>query len=571
MRIFSACTDKMDPVTSYVEISNLSEAEVSSGQQGSCHGSTIGGTLDLKRNKGNFGKEKWDFGLNSGYESVNQQKIFGGGIKFRNEKIFADTNFMMRDAENYKAGGNTEVLYSQFKKINFSGTIGFKINEQQTLESSVIYDKATDVGYPALPMDVSLAEAVIASLRYNYRFDNSIFKNWETKIYFNKITHKMDDSQRPDVPIRMDMPGWSDTYGFYSRLNLEKKRHNINFNLNGFYNKSLAEMTMYPNNPAENPMFMYTWPDVKTLYQGIFVEDEFQLNPHSTFNFSGSLAFQSNKVESVFGLNSLQIFYPEMSATKNRILKSLSAIYKYDKKPFSYGFGIGYGERAPSVTEGYGFYIFNSAERFDYIGNPNLQNEKSWDANAFIGMKNDRISLKLSSSFFRISDFIIGEIMPALTPMTIGARGVKVYKSIDYATIFNTALSSEIKILDNLQWKSQITYSRGKDNNNGNLPYISPISILSSIDWQRNKFSSEISVWANSKQQHFSGQFGESETAGFAILNANVGYWLSFAKTKILLKTGVENILDKHYTTYSDWNKIPRPGRNFFLNISVKF
>ena len=36
MRIFGACTDKMDPVTSYVEISNLSEATVASGQQASC-------------------------------------------------------------------------------------------------------------------------------------------------------------------------------------------------------------------------------------------------------------------------------------------------------------------------------------------------------------------------------------------------------------------------------------------------------------------------------------------------------------------------------------------------------
>src|SRR5690606_28630950 len=43
MRIFGACTDKMDPITSYVEVSNLSEAEIISGQQGSCHGSTIGG------------------------------------------------------------------------------------------------------------------------------------------------------------------------------------------------------------------------------------------------------------------------------------------------------------------------------------------------------------------------------------------------------------------------------------------------------------------------------------------------------------------------------------------------
>ena len=48
MRIFGACTDKMDPVTSYVEVSNLSEATISSGQQGSCHGNTINGSIDLK-------------------------------------------------------------------------------------------------------------------------------------------------------------------------------------------------------------------------------------------------------------------------------------------------------------------------------------------------------------------------------------------------------------------------------------------------------------------------------------------------------------------------------------------
>ena len=54
MRIFGACTDKMDPVTSYVEVSNLSEATISSGQQGSCHGSTIGGSIDEKEANANL-------------------------------------------------------------------------------------------------------------------------------------------------------------------------------------------------------------------------------------------------------------------------------------------------------------------------------------------------------------------------------------------------------------------------------------------------------------------------------------------------------------------------------------
>ncbi|HNP34107.1 MAG TPA: TonB-dependent receptor plug domain-containing protein, partial [Flavobacterium sp.] len=77
MRIFGACTDKMDPITSYVEVSNLSEATVCSGQEGACFGSTIGGSIDLKRNKNQFGTKKWDYNINSGYETNNRQKIIG--------------------------------------------------------------------------------------------------------------------------------------------------------------------------------------------------------------------------------------------------------------------------------------------------------------------------------------------------------------------------------------------------------------------------------------------------------------------------------------------------------------
>src|SRR5690606_24548322 len=48
MRIFGACTDKMDPITSYVDVSNLSKASIASGQQGTEHGNTIGGAIDLE-------------------------------------------------------------------------------------------------------------------------------------------------------------------------------------------------------------------------------------------------------------------------------------------------------------------------------------------------------------------------------------------------------------------------------------------------------------------------------------------------------------------------------------------
>ncbi len=58
MHIFGACTDKMDPVTSYLESNNLSSIDIKSGQQGSMHGATIAGSIDLKRKSTPFGLEK---------------------------------------------------------------------------------------------------------------------------------------------------------------------------------------------------------------------------------------------------------------------------------------------------------------------------------------------------------------------------------------------------------------------------------------------------------------------------------------------------------------------------------
>src|SRR5690554_7348389 len=77
MRIFGACTDKMDPITSYVEVSNLSKAAVVSGQQGSTYGATIGGALDLKRAAPHKRQLGWSGRIISGYETNNEQKIMG--------------------------------------------------------------------------------------------------------------------------------------------------------------------------------------------------------------------------------------------------------------------------------------------------------------------------------------------------------------------------------------------------------------------------------------------------------------------------------------------------------------
>jgi iron complex outermembrane receptor protein len=568
MQIFGACTDKMDPITSYVDVSNLSEASIKSGQQGAEYGSTIGGGIDLKLQKSNFEQERWDIGLDSGFESNGEAKIFSGEFNISEGNFFVNTDVIYRKSGNYYAGGETEVLNSQYEKYNISATAGFKTSEKGAIIGSLIYDKANDVGYPALPMDVSLARAMISAVAYEHIDLNTEIDKWETKLYFNSIKHVMDDTKRPNVPIHMDMPGWSDTFGFYSKMNWNKDDHEVKLKLDSYYNKSLAEMTMYPENSDENIMFMLTWPDVRTFNSGIYVEDEIFLNEQGKIKFSSRLAYQHERVADEFGLQSLQIFYPEMNDTRNRFLVNLSAEYSIYKDRSKWVFSGGYGHRAPSVSEAYGFYLYNSYDNYDYIGNPYLNNEKSAEANINYDFDLDKFTIGAVASFFYISDYIIGEIDAELSPMTIGANGVKIYSALNYATIVNTGLSMSYKFFKAFTLSGSMGYNLGQDDQNNSLPMISPIEYGSALSYNNGLFNAQVNMNGATKQTNYGELYGESPTDAYTIFNLNAGSSFYFGSQQLMVKAGVENIFDLFYSTYADWNGIPRKGRNVFLNIS---
>lgn len=569
MQIFGACTDKMDPITSYVDVSNLSSAHISHGQSGNEYGNTIGGGIDLKLNKRHFANKGWSSLVEAGFETNNQQKIASATVNKEEETYYLGADITYRDAENYTDGKGNEVLYSQFSKINTSLKAGYKFKNNKSIHTLFIYDKATDVGYPALTMDVSLAKAFIGSLSY---FQQKLGKlsHWESKIYINDITHVMDDTTRPDVPIHMDMPGWSKTFGAYSKVDLKTKNHKFHFNVNAYLNKSLAEMTMYPNDPNENLMFMYTWPDVQTLNSGIFISDEFTFR-NWDLAFNTRLAIHHNSIKNEFGINSLEIFYSKFKPKKSRFLKSFGFNIHRRFGKFHLHSNIGYGERAPSVSEGYGFYLFNSFDNYDYVGDPNLPNEKSINWNAKVHYNTQTFSIGTEAKLFRINDYIIGKVRSDFAPMTIGADGIKVYTNLDYANIYNFSVFSDYDFNTWLNTSIQASYQYGKDYSDENLPLISPFSYSAALNYNRNFWFAQLRTSGNAKQTDFAPQYGEDETESYNIWDIALGKTFYFGKQKLFIKTGVQNLLNENYSTFSDWRNIPRMGRNIFLHATFTF
>lgn len=574
MQIFSACTDKMDPITSYVEITNLSEVNISSGQDGNEHGMGIAGSINLIRKRSGFSLQRSSGHFFAGYETANKHKTTGFSLENSQEKYYTDLNFTFRDASNYKAGGNIEIPFSQFTKYNASANVGYKINTKHTVESSFIYDHATDIGYPALPMDVSTAKAGIFSVQHNFTpEEDSFFHEWTTKLYYNSITHIMDDSYRPEVAIRMDMPGWSKTGGVYTETRFQWKNHHIKTKLSAFQNSSFAEMTMYPNAADEKPMYMLTWPDVTSSEGQWYIHDHIPLSSSLGLSLSGSLAFHHAKIKDISGFESLKIFHPDIRQDKSRWLKSINASLQKQVSDFSFSGGLAYGERAPDVSEGYGFYLFNSFDKYDYVGSPKLPNEKSMEGNVAVAYKKGDHSWKLTGNFFHIQDYIIGTPIENMTSMTIGAKGVKMYTPLDFANIFNISTEGKIQITKELKATTHLSYRIGKDNNSRNLPMIQPFTHNTEVRYNKNDYSVRIAAEGAAKHTAISSYYGELPVDAYTLLHLSVRKTLHlhrFSK-QVYINLGVDNLLDKTYTTFSDWNRIPQMGRNFYTNVMFKF
>jgi iron complex outermembrane receptor protein len=570
MKIFHACTDNMDPVTSYIETVNLSKVTAGSGFGSAPHASNhIGGSLDLQLRKTGFCCEGWETNARLGYETNGRLRIAGADVAFSDSVFYLNTGFFHRHSGNYRAGGGREVEFSQYTKNNFFANLGYLAAKDHALEATFIYDRASDVGYPALAMDVKTAEGLISSVSYRHENPSRLFERWETKLYYNRIVHIMDDSARPDVAIHMDMPGRTHTGGIYSLLEGQSRRHRYTFNWDAFANRSCAEMTMYPPSPSEKEMFMLTWPDVRTLNTGLFMSDEYRFRERHALLLSAKASFQRDGIHSAFGLNTLRIYYPHMAAYRNRLTGHLSGRYRFRSGGWEVSAGAGWGSRPPSVSEAYGFYLFNTFDAFDYLGNPNLKPESSVETSVETKWVKSPFTLKAGLTYFHFTHYIIGRRHPELSSMTVGAAGVKVYANLPRATILNAALSMKYFITEHLAWSGRLAYSRGQDDRRENLPLMPPLSYESSLAQTEGRFSAEASLSGATRQTHYSAEYGEDETPPYAVVSLSAGYGFKTGKTIIHLKAGVENLFDACYSTYSDWQNIPRRGRNLFVNMTI--
>ena len=571
MRMLGACTDKMDPVTSYVEPNNLKELNTQLGASGSETGSTVGGSFDMKIKKPSINTENprtSSFGTRILSANKGLEALFNSSF-FDKKKFALRVSATYRKGEDYRAGGGDVIKHTAYNKVNYSvsATLLQKLDGQ--LNFSYIGDYAWDVGYPALIMDVGSARAHIAGLTYDKAVHGKYFSQISGKIYYNQVNHVMDDTHR-DAMMHMDMPGNTQTLGaFVSGLYTMSDKLSGELKVDFYSSVAHAEMTMYPDESAS--MFMLTWPDIHRSVAGFHNKTSWNINKSTSF-FAG-IRVEANRamMQSELGKRQFSVFnYGTPTGGKVVVNANAGLDYRFHKN-FDIRASVALGERMPNESEQFGFYLYSVYDGYDYVGRTILNTEKSTQGECTLTYKHGNLDIGITGYYYHFSRYIMGITDPKLSPMTPGAKGVKVYENLSYAHLAGSESQISFK-LRHFEILNIAKVAFGKTIGNDPLPLIPPFKNLLNLAWHPKGYwllSTEIE--ASTPQNRINAAFGESATPAYWIANFRVEKTFKTKLNIIKVSAAVDNIFDTYYCEHLDWGDIPRMGRNIQISVFFSF
>jgi len=568
MRMYGACTDKMDPVSIYVEPTNLQAIQVSHGAAGAQEGSTIGGQIGLKLKEPEFSchsKLKGQFAQS--FLTVNKGYNASLALNQSLNKISYRLSATYRLADDYKAGGNVLISHSGYEKLNTSAALAFKLNDKQILKLDYLGDWGRNIGYPALPMDVGAATANIISLTHQSKFKRSYFTANELKVYANDIYHEMDDTQRPESPMHMDMPGWSRTYGFYNEL-----KKGTDFKLRVDYHSAYtrADMTMYP--VGEPIMYMQTLPENNLHDLGLAATYVLKIRSRQQINFNGRIDLYSQSAEPGVGAEQWKVYETDITEVLNDVLKNgnMAYVQKLSDKT-SMQLSLGYSERIPTSNERYGFYLYNRQDQFDYIGNINLTPERSIQTEFLLKQDFKKFQYSLNLFYHHVNNYIYAYQLEGYSQMTIGAKGLKTYENIQYAVNTGFEMNAKVQLLGALTYIGSVKYVYAFTYTGTPLPLVPPLKLQHALRYTLNLYQFQLEHDYAMAQNRVNPDYGDVSTPSFNLLNVRASRNFVFKSTILQTSLACENIFDLNYREHLDIGQVPRFGRNFLINVNLIF
>lgn len=604
MRTFPAGPARMDSPLSHTGPSTMQRVEVAKGPYALTWG---GGQLSAIRvETGDLFRaaraEALGGQLRSGYDTNVEAYDVTGTAAGRRGPVAYRLNGAYREGEAYQAGDGTSVP-AQFLNRELRAKIGYKLGDNQRLTAGGGYQRQDDVRYPGRLLNAEFFKSGRARLGYEYASGRGLVRSVEATAYGYQTLHTMNNEGKvtyasenfPGPPLRVSVASDITTFGGRVATELAPAPDlRLTVGADGYraYRDAERPFQVVMNGQPMVPPFYESdqiWPGVSITNAGVFAQVTRLLGTveaTATARADGVWAgADESQVTDVY----LDIAAPDdealdPDALDQRELNVSGALML--TAPLSDAWSLSVGGGTAVRTAG---ALERFADRFpankaqtsaEFIGNPRLEPERSWQADLEVQARYDRVSVKVSGFARHLSNYITLEEAPNVEPMLplpIFADGPFRYAN-GAATFYGGETSASVAVSPSLTAHVSGSYLWGKNLETDRPALgVAPLRGDLGLRWepQGGRVYVEGTLTATARQDRVADKrLGEQSTNGFLTLDLQGGVDIGRG---ISLDGGVTNLTDTNYVNHLNAKNpytgtpIPEPGRVLFLGATYAF
>ena len=597
--VYGACSSKMDPASTYVNIENYDSITVIKGSQSVIYGAGgPGGVVRYERTteplsqsqptKGDTSqKSAYKFKIGQTFNSNSEGRTTLGDYTLGLGQAYLRINGSYSEAGNYETGTGLKPL-TEYETSNYATILGKRLDDGSKLEFSYTNNSQENIGFAGLPMDIVYSYTDIYNLKYHRVTPFGPFSSMKVELHNSDMDHLMDNYNMRTTNT-MSTPAASDTYGW--RV-IGAMGTGMKMGVDYEHNTRDAEQGMVVSSTLRH--LTYMWPGAEIEKLGFFMEKDSTISNQSTMSYGlrfdrvetdATRAGDDPGTDHMLQVTANSLYTEHYTGTVTagkRDFNNFSGFVRYKKTngPMSsYYLSLSRNERTPDATELFHAktsMAMGAKYRLRHIGNPNLDTEKHTTIE--LGFENMFFNSHVNGSIYLndVSDYVTTYRVSDGT-YDNSVNDARVYKNVD-ATIWGYELSVQNNISNNLKTTLNLNYTHGDDDTqNRPLAQIMPLSGDISLEYQTSTVNYGIRANFADTQDRFDSRVLDSgRTGGYTVYDVYAGFEPS---ENVRFTMGISNLTDKRYATHlntsnsldSTADRVDEPGRSFWGSLIYDF
>ena len=380
---------------------------------------------------------------------------------------------------------------------------------------------------------------------------------------------------------KLDLKGeWNNQGGFFekirTKLSMTDYEHTEAYEAD-FKNDTFEGRLEAPHRPIFGMEGVLGFQVVSSRFEALDVEEGDYINPITRSNNFSAFATESFDVGSTVAELGLRIEHATLNTVGRTsphqnftpISVSGSDLWNIDDQNSIY-LGLARSQRAPLANELF-FEGEHEATATYQTGNTGLRMETSYNIDIGYKFNSKRVALEINL----FHNWVNGYIFSQRTGGTTGGD-----PNVEYQQAAATFIGYEAQLIYHA-WKNasqdvDITlfsdYTRGKLNNEGDIPRIPPLRLGFQVDHRYGNWRSNLR-YTYADEQNYSGAY-EDSTGSYSLLQLNTHYHIEdFKKADVLVYAKGNNLLNQNIRNSASFlrNFAPEAGIGAELGIRINY